>query len=92
MKCPICNKKINDFFLRYKKMICFNCVKLYKCYTKDGKKITFSNFHDYGLGVKSKVEDENNYGREHLCYINNVLCKVSASRFGGVVYQKLVKE
>lgn len=85
--CPICN---NNFITlsRYPNTICYNCIKRYKVLTKDGKEIQFYNKSAFG-GFMSKIEGEEEYGEEHLCFVNNIPCIADEARFGGIIIQKL---
>lgn len=88
--CPIC-KCVFKGYNRYPNTICYDCITKYKTLTKDGKEIFFSNVCLFG-GFQSKIEGEEQYGTENMCYINNIPCIANEARFGGIIIQKVTKK
>jgi hypothetical protein len=89
-KCPICLDIMNNFTLRYPKMICQKCSngETGKIIDSFGNEVSFGNI-DISGGFTSyhKINNEIVKKEEHICLINNIKCYADEARFGGIVIQ-----
>lgn len=85
-KCPICENNMN-YFARYPKAVCGDCVELTT--DKTGNKVKFYNSDMLGSGFYSvhDIENKKIKKEDHECYINNIKCYAEEGRFGGIIIQ-----
>jgi hypothetical protein len=82
--CPIC-KEPEKMLLRYPNMVCSNCLQSGIWSDKEQtQQIQFMNTGFSG-GFTSIIN--NNYVKQHTCYIKGHECYADEARFGGIIIQ-----
>ena len=90
--CPICNVNVENYSERYTDLniICKQCNITYKKVDENGDKIDFTNINIFG-GLQSIVMKKDgstiiNKFTDGCFYMNNIKCKATEYRFGGVIF------
>lgn len=81
--CPICSTPV-PHWIRYPTAVCGNCFD--KACDAQGRKLSFYNVSMSG-GFIAVVDETQEEGEDHVCYIEGVKCWADEARFGGIVIE-----
>ena len=83
--CPICDAEV-EVVLRYPNYVCRKCAG--KASSADGRRLIFCNENLSG-GFIAFYADTNESYDSHVCFIEDIRCRVDEAHFGGIVIEKI---